>query len=328
MKQDIQVGSAFASPGMTANGVIAAGELANGEHITLPVIVINGANPGPCVWVNAALHGNEVNGVMTALRVARGVDAKTLHGSIIVTPISNPLAFQARTRLTPHDGGNLGESYEGDPAGSITRQIAFAHFQEVQKHAEYMIDLHAAGVTNRSKPYSVLKYAGHRETEARALDLLLKMGIFLNCAVDTLEKNDEPVPLTGSLDMVCMARGIPAFMLELGHSGRVEEAVIAAAYEGIRNGLRHLKMVDGDTIDFPDSVLTTQRYLVRCQKSGLVVQRKDPHDFVKQGECLAVIVDRFGLVLEEIFAPKDLYIISVKEDCVASAGDRVAFCAS
>lgn len=325
MLETVTVGTSAAAPGTKAQGVIEVAPLANGEMVTLPVHVINGAKDGPHLWVNAALHGNEFNGVVSALRLIEKTDPAALSGAVIVTPISNPLAFFARARFTPHDGGNLGESYPGQPTGPITKQIAFHHFNEIKKNADCLIDLHAAGVTNASKSYSVLKYAGYPETEKRALDLLMTNGIHLNCTVDTLGKNDEPVPLKGSLDLECMALGIPSFMLELGHALRVEEEVVASALFGLENAMRFLGMSAGEVATFPDQVVTKKRFIVRCTKSGLAVQSCRPHDFVKAGDVLTRIYDSFGHLMEEVRAEEDMHIISLKEDCVATSGDRVVF---
>ncbi|TKT74448.1 M14 family metallopeptidase [Aquamicrobium sp. LC103] len=325
MNYAVSVGTATAKPGERAKGVIEVSRLASGDMVTLPVHVINGAKDGPRLWINAALHGNEFNGIISALRLVEAIDPAELSGAVIITPISNPLAFYARARFSPQDGGNLGESYPGAATGPITKQIAFHHFNEVKKNADYLIDLHASGVTNRSKSYSVLKYSGHPETEKRALDLLLVNGIHLNCSVDTLGKNDEPVPLTGSLDLECMQIGIPSFMLELGHANRVEEDVVQSGFNGLVNSLRHLKMIEGEVVKHEGQVVTTERFIVRCKRSGLVVQAVQPHDHVHRGDILCRIYDPFGELLEEVCAEKDMHIISLKEDCVASSGDRVAF---
>ncbi|RAI41414.1 M14 family metallopeptidase [Rhodoplanes roseus] len=325
MKNTITVGTASAPAGGRARGIISVNTLANGDTVALPVHVVNGASDGPRLWINGALHGNEFNGVIAALQFVQTIDPATLSGAVIVTPISNTLAFFARSRFSPQDDGNLGESYPGSPDGSITKQIAFHHFREIRANADYLIDLHASGVNNNSKSYSVLKYVGRPETEKRAVDLLMANGIHLNCGVDTLGENDEPVPLAGSLDLECMKLDIPAFMLELGHARRVEHAVVRSAADGFVNSLRHLGMIAGEPLKHADQVLTKARFIVRCSKAGLVVQACSPHDQVKAGEIICRVFDPFGDLVEEVRAEKDMFIISLKDDCVANPGDRVAF---
>jgi len=324
----ITVGTASARPGERATGVIPAGQLALGQPIDLPVMIVNGTHDGPTLWINASLHGNELNGVQVASAIANLLDPDALYGALICTPVANPLAFQAKVRLTPQDGRNLGQCYPGDANGEITQRIAHAHFAEVARHADALIDLHASGVTNRAKPYGVLKFSGFPETEARAVDLLRAFGIFLNCTIDTLVPTDEPVPLTGSLDLACMALGIPAFMTEIGHAGRLEPEIVSFGIEGVRNSLRHLGMLKEEETQFPGSVFGTKRFIVRCNASGIVVQHHEPHDFVARGDVIATIQDVYGAVIEQVLAPVDLYILSLKEDAVAAAGDRVAFGAS
>lgn len=325
MLNTVTVGTAKAECGQKAQGVIEVAPLASGEMVTLPVHIINGAKDGPRLWVNAALHGNEFNGVISALQLVEQIDPAELSGVLIVTPIANPLAFFAKQRFSPHDGGNLGESYPGRPVGPITKQIAYHHFEEIKKNADCLIDLHASGVTNCSKSYSVLKLAGHAKTEKRALDLLMTTGIHLNCTVDTLGKNDEPVPLTGSLDLECMALGIPSFMLELGHANRVEDQIVKDGLDGMKNAMRFLGMIAGEVSIYPEQVVTKERFIVRCTKSGLAVQACRPHDHVKAGAVVTRIYDSFGALIEEVRAVKDMHIISLKEDCVTVSGERVVF---
>ena len=51
-------------------GKLLAGEFSTGTEVYLPFIIINGKEDGNTVWVNACVHGNELNGVLAAQKLA------------------------------------------------------------------------------------------------------------------------------------------------------------------------------------------------------------------------------------------------------------------
>lgn len=333
MKETLTIAGISAACGTRAKGEIHVANLPSGESLSLPIQIINGTEDGPRVWINAAIHGNEFNGVVSALELAEKVDPAVLKGAIIVTPIANPLAFYARSRFSVHDGngvnnGNLGECYPGLPDGPITRQIAYHQYRAVADHVDALFDLHSSGVTNLSRTYSVLKLVGNKATEKRALDMLLATGVLLNCQVDTTGATDEPVPLDGSLDLELMRRGIPAVMIEIGHSMRVERAVIDHAVTGLLNALRFLGMLEGEVLKWPGQVVASSRYIVRCRTSGLVIPLCAPGQHLQKGDLICRVLSPSGDVLEEVLSPREMHVVSLKEDCVALAGERVCFGAS
>ncbi|MFB6280512.1 MAG: deacylase, partial [Haloferacaceae archaeon] len=57
------VGTASAGPGEIATGRIEAGEARDGSAVGLPVAVVEGAEPGETLYLQAASDGDELNGV-------------------------------------------------------------------------------------------------------------------------------------------------------------------------------------------------------------------------------------------------------------------------
>jgi len=68
-------------------------ELADGTRISLPALFVNGAAAGPRLYLGAAIHGDEVNGVAIVARVLAQLDPARLAGSIVAVLVQNPLAF-------------------------------------------------------------------------------------------------------------------------------------------------------------------------------------------------------------------------------------------
>jgi methylmalonyl-CoA/ethylmalonyl-CoA epimerase len=68
----VTVGTASAAPGTIVRGAIPVTTLAGGTPLEIPVVVINGAKPGPVLWVDGAIHGDEPEGPLCCqLRCAR-----------------------------------------------------------------------------------------------------------------------------------------------------------------------------------------------------------------------------------------------------------------
>ena len=96
MRSEIKIGNVTTKCGEKVCGKLLAGEFSTGTEVYLPFIVINGVEDGNTVWVNACVHGNELNGVLAAQKLARTIQPNEVHGAVIITPISNPLAYREK----------------------------------------------------------------------------------------------------------------------------------------------------------------------------------------------------------------------------------------
>ena len=81
------------APGSAQRLSWSATELFEGVPVSTPVLVVNGALPGPTLCLMAAVHGDELNGVEMVRRVLHDVNAKKLSGAIIGVPIVNVQGF-------------------------------------------------------------------------------------------------------------------------------------------------------------------------------------------------------------------------------------------
>ena len=99
----------------------------------LPLLLINGAFPGPRLYLGAAIHGDEVSGVEILFRACAQVQPATLAGSLVCVLVQNPLAFQAEHRVplglylkSPLDQMPIDpwRSFPGYAEGNITERLA------------------------------------------------------------------------------------------------------------------------------------------------------------------------------------------------------------
>ena len=59
----LEIGEVSVEPGTRARINMPMSRLPTGTEMGLPVIIVRGSSPGPSVWLSAALHGDELNGI-------------------------------------------------------------------------------------------------------------------------------------------------------------------------------------------------------------------------------------------------------------------------
>jgi len=323
----LKVGSASAKKGEKGQGFLNVGELSVHSDIKIPVFIINGLKSGPTLWINGAVHGDEINGFMAARKLAFSINPKDLKGALILTPLCNPLATQWRQKLNPYDFLDLDQQFPGDPEGLISQRIAYYLFKEIKEKANYLINFHTAATPYDAIPYTVYKIMNEVKPEIRQeIDKLAKIfGTRAICKVDIdSAKGELPGNLKGALDLNCALQGIPAFMAEVGSGGKFEEENIEAAEEGIKNVMKYLKMIPGEIILPEKQIIITKRKFLYCNKSGFILMNVKPGDILSKGQKIAQIIDLFSEI-EVIEAKEKGFVLIVRINPIVHSGDRVAF---
>src|SRR5688572_17184745 len=85
----ILIGGQWIQPGARLRFEIPVAKLPTGTHISLPIEVIHGTVQVPTVWISAAVHGDELNGVEIARLVLEKLKPNKLLGTLIVVPMVN-----------------------------------------------------------------------------------------------------------------------------------------------------------------------------------------------------------------------------------------------
>lgn len=332
MNTQIQIGNVIAKPGEKAKGKLFVGEFAMGTEVYLPIAIINGLSDGNIIWVNACVHGNELNGVLAAQRLIRELNPQDVKGAVIVTPISNPLAFREKERLSFLEGNysmgencNMGEVFPGRMDGCMTEKIAFILFNEIKKYATAVVDLHCWGFGQNSKPYTVIKKYPNDDISNQIFNIAKAFGSKMICSLDLTKKLDEPSPVDKQMDVLCAKENIPSFMAETGHSEAAEEEYIDLDVQGVLNVMKYYKVIEGKVPENKNPIVLTSRQVIRCKKGGLAIAQVKPHQLVKKGEVISYIYDALGDVIETIYADYDMYIVSIPYMPNVNGGERVAF---
>jgi len=288
------------------------------------IITVTSQNVGPTVAILAGVHGDEYEGVIAALSLARELPQELICGTVKIVSPAHPSAWQNCNRVSPIDGENLARVFPGSQNGSATEQLAHAITEQLIKSADVLIDLHSAG-TNFEMPFLCGFHAGShswcKESERLA-------NVFN--ADFTWHHNGEPD--YGRSLTVAYEQQIPAIYIE-GHGGRsIRKTDLDGYTAGVRRVLQALNMVQiapqttGDTTQVTGSG-NTDAGLV-ASDDGYLVTRVHVGDLVPSGEVIAEIIDITGVVLSTLYATQTSYIMLLRRDARVIAGDTICITAS
>ncbi len=253
------------------------GELPLGNPVQVPLVVLRGRHPGPTVWINAALHGDELNGIEIVRSVLDRVKARELAGTLLAVPIVNVHGFLNESRYLP-DRRDLNRHFPGTRSGSLASRLAKWFMTEVVERSDYGIDLHT-GSDHRSNYPQV---RGDLQS-ADAREIMLAFGAPV--AIHSKRRS-------GSLRSSAAKNGTPVIVYEGGEILRFNRDVIAIGVEGVLRVLEHLEMWSPDTpFEERSCIESYDTQWVRAKRSGLLRLEVELGEQVEKGQRLGVIED-------------------------------------
>lgn len=318
-KENLQVGTVSAAPGTRADGVIPVSSLPGGGKLEIPVIVVNGAEPGPVFWVNAAIHGDEPEGPLAVQMLLERVEPQNLRGALVCVPILNVAAFEAQQRGNPADGFtyDMNRIYPGKPDGYPSERVANAHFEAMKDLADMEVSIHSGGAHSYLAQALFYGHDGPSLEMAQAMgpgwDLLLKP--FSTSGSPMAEMaNRQKASLTVELGGICST--LPKDFL---YNGRT-------LADALHNIMKHYDMVDGEAKYDSKWDIGVQK-TVLCGVGGFFVPTEgiEYRRSIKSGTVIAEIRDLYGNVLEEVTAPTDGQIFGMRTMPACLAGDWACF---
>lgn len=313
MSELIEVADAKCEPGAKAHGYLRIVETQDGASTGVPVIVVNGASPGPRLLIAAGIHGDEYEGIETIHRVTDNLDPGMLKGTVIAMPVVNMPAFRSSQRTSPIDHMNINRIFPGKPNGTITERIAHFVLGKVVKNAQYLIDLHSGGIELIMASLAIYHKSGGK-TEKESEELAKHFGVPI-----IWQSTGEW--LGGSLHTEAANRGIVAVAIEAGGEGRLREEFVTTQYRGVMNVMKHLGMIQGDPQLPKELTFISEANWIRTKRGGLLHPKVGLSQKVSKGDTLAVVMDLFGRQVEAIISPIDGLVVGIKTLPVANTGD-------
>ena len=307
--QPIEIGGTTVSPGTRVTVNLPVADLYTSTSLHMPVQVVCGRRAGPVLFVSAAIHGDELNGVEVIRRLLKRRALNSIRGTLLAIPIVNVHGFLDQSRYLP-DRRDLNRSFPGSAKGSIAARLANLFIKQIVSKAEYGIDLHT-GALNRSN----LPQIRANLDDPATLEIARVFGspVIINSDIRD-----------GSLRACAFERGMPILIYEAGEALRFDEISIRAGLRGILNVMRHIGMLPGiKSPKLATPVVAKSTSWVRAPESGIVSSRVKLGNSVQKGQKIALISNPVGDEEEAVLAPFDGIVIGQTNLPLAHEGDAL-----
>ena len=304
MGNTINIGGIEVKPGERCSIDIELPPLYTHTSVTMPVHVINGKKSGPILFVSAAVHGDEINGVEIIRRLINSEkdELDNISGTLIAVPVVNVYGFISQSRYLP-DRRDLNRFFPGSEKGTMAARLAHVFIQEIASKCTHGIDLHTAAINRENLPQirAALNDGSDNGAEIQNMACAFHAPVVINSAK----------LLDGSMRKAVSNLGIPILLYEAGEALRFNEIAIRAGVKGVINVMRRLKMLaDGEHCDiYNKPLVANSSSWVRASQSGILRSLLPLGDQVSKGDLLGIVSDPFGGSEEHILAKRSGIVI-------------------
>jgi len=282
------------------------------EPMTLPVHVVVGRRDGPRLFVSAALHGDELNGVEIIRRVLRHRSLNRLRGVLVAIPIVNVFGIIQHSRYLP-DGRDLNRSFPGSSGGSLAARLASIVLEEIIGRCTHGIDLHT-GARHRTNLPQIRGDLDDAETLAMAT--AFGVPVLINANVRD-----------GSLRQAAAEREIPIVVYEAGEALRFDELSIRAGVVGVLRIMASLEMITRRPRGaVQEPAIARGSSWLRAPASGIFEASVRLGESVTRGDLLGVVrdpTDFFSGTVTPIRTSRDGIVIGSTRLPLVNEGDAV-----
>ncbi len=317
----LTVGTASARRGTTATGVIAV-PAGSDAATNIPVIVVNGAKPGPVLAVVSGAHGTEYASIIAVEKLIGALDPKEIAGSVILVPLVNLASFEQKVpHVNPVDNKSMNRFYPGNMQGTQTERASYLMTKQVVEQADHLIDLHGGDLDENLRPYSYWAPTGNAQQDAVSRGMVLAFGL------DTIIiSKDRPRDANASryLETTASLRGKASITAEAGRAGRVDTDDVQALVDGCLGVMSYLKMLSRPARAVENPVWIEKVLSVTGDSGGIFYPAVDRGVYVAKGTKLGTITDFFGKTVQEARAPEAGVVLYINAVPTMTKGGTVA----
>lgn len=285
-----------------------------GDEWPIPVTIIHGARPGPCITVIGGIHGDELTGPSACTHLlsnaftdeGKPLDPTSLAGTLRIVPVVNLPGYRMKSRYFP-DGRDLNRQFPGNPGGSTTRRVANQVWTHLVEGSDAIIDLHSAAKGRRNMPQV-------RVDMTHTSSFLLAKSFGIEILLDS-------IPPKGTLRRTANRADIPVITYEGGSADTLGDQSVKVAVHGVMNVLRSMRMVPGNPQRPRFRIMASGSTWLRAGEGGLLDMFVRAGSIMREGEVVATISDPAtpGMTVD-IVAPEDGLIIGAATNPFTAAG--------
>jgi uncharacterized protein len=315
------VGTASAAPGQKATGYL---EVPAGVDAgtNIPVVVVNGAKPGPVLALVTGAHGTEYVSVIAVEKLIVDLNPAEISGTVILIPLVNVASFEQKVpHVNPVDNKSMNRFYPGKADGTQTDRASFLITKQVVDRSDYLIDYHGGDLDESLRPYAYWGPTGKDSQDHISMEMVLAFGLD-----HIIIWHDRPSDLAASryLDNTASLRGKPSIVVEAGHAGTVETDDVSLLVNGTLSTMRAMKMLPGAPHYIENPVWLEKIVDIVSDGPGIWYPLVKRGSYVQEGMKLGYVTDYFGKVILEPRAPAAGVVLHVNAVPSLKKGDNIA----
>lgn len=279
--QEFTLGGTIIPRGERCHVSLSVARLYDFTEMKMPVEVIRGKKDGAVLFICAAIHGDEINGVEIIRRLLNHPALDNIKGTLIAVPIVNVFGFNERSRYLP-DRRDLNRCFPGSEHGSMGSQLANMFMKEIVAKSTHGIDLHT-GAFHRHNLMQIRADLNNEETARLAK--AFGAPVIINSSLRD-----------GSLREAAAEQKLPMLLYEAGEALRFSETAITLGVHGILRVMAHIGMVSKESIIQPKrkAFIAQSTRWVRAPHGGIFLAQKKLGNLVRKGDALGHISSPFG----------------------------------
>ncbi len=311
MAEALLINGRSVSPGCRVTIDLPLPPLYTHTPMTMPVHIIKGKKNGPTLFISAAIHGDELNGVEIIRRLLKVAGLKRLRGTLIAIPVVNVYGIIHHSRYLP-DRRDLNRSFPGSKKGSLASRIADLFMQQIVANSTHGIDLHTGAIHRSNLPQI---RADLEDDQTLAMAKAFDVPVLINANLRD-----------GSLRGAAAEQGIPMLLYEAGEALRFDEVSIRAGVRGIVGVMRYLGMLPKRKKPkggYREPYIAHFSRWIRAPGSGIFRTVKPLGSQVKRNEILGFISDPVSGNEIEVITPYSGLIIGRSEIPLVHEGGAV-----
>ena len=306
----LRIGDFDILPGTQCKIELPVAKLYTDADVSLPVQIIRGTKDGPTIFISAAVHGDELNGIEIIRRLINKPNFKIIRGTVIAVPMVNVYGVVNQSRYMP-DRRDLNRCFPGSAKGSLAARVAHIFLTQIVKHCDYGIDLHTGAIHRSNLPQI---RGDMNDPETKELAQVFAVPVILHSNV-----------VDGSLRESAVDNGTKVLLYEAGEALRFDDFSIHAGIKGIENVLRHLNMMRKVTSKrkLKEPYIANSSGWLRANASGVVKHLVELGDRVTIGDKLAEIGSPYGEILGVVKATRSGILIGQQNIPLVQEGEAM-----
>jgi predicted deacylase len=289
----------------------------------VPITVVRNGD-GPTAVLFGGNHGDEYEGPVTLMNLARKLEPPQIQGRVIMVPMLNRPAVAAGTRLSPIDGMNMNRAFPGRPDDTITGMIAHYVSSTLLPLADLVVDIHSGGSSMHMLPSVNM----HRLDDQDQMNRMLSAARAWDAPYIFLYRD---VAGAGLLPTFAEQMGKVTLGTEMGSKAQFGVGTLDITRRGIENVLHWAGILvenpSAESLGTPQVVeANDERDYIMAVSSGVFEPLLELGDQVERGHTVGRIhnIEHPDRAPEEVTAASDGILFARRSVPLTSQGECVA----